>query len=643
MGIKADPKGKQTTPDKVNGIFQPNILDYFDNTAYHFKLYMLPFTDIAARKYNSSSKTLLAQSGVTSDVNITSIDYESYLGMSERYSSGTALSFDIVLTEPHGSTVLDRMARYAADTKVENYQRIPYFLELSFKGHANDEYDMMEQIRDKVWRWRLVFMKIDMTINASGTVYRIKAQAYNDTALNDVNGVINEVASIDAATVGEYFEKLAESLNKKDDTGNEKTANKWSFFFEKPIAEQPLVIADSDATANSSATFSAGTASGSTRIAFNKNTSIIRILETVLGNTEYFQKLVRQSDTASGSVDEESKQKDKFAQLFRVYSTADILSYDADLNSYVQEFSYYVKHYSIPSLFHEPPIPENSIYRLNNLISEGFLKKKYDYVFTGLNDQVLDFDMKFDFSFFYGTPKQQGVSINPGANTQSATKDVAPVAAAVIAEKKQEKAPMAAQTNNNSAATVAPPVIRSGKDTHTAVSMGMTTSTNDGLSVLSSLFNQAKTGDMYKVSMDIKGDPFWLEPAPITLNTEDTGGDTIVEYTDRFSENSVFSKNGRVFVLFTAKTPSIDQADGGILRDSTSLSGIYTVAKVRHSFAQTGRFTQSLELWREFSIDTTQPDVMATLRGAEVKPPKKTIEVNTQLAGESTTDLSGAA
>ena len=46
--------------------------------------------------------------------------------------------------------------------------------------------------------------------------------------------------------------------------------------------------------------------------------------------------------------------------------------------------------------------------RVRNLLSEGLLRKRYDYYFTGLNTEILRFDINLDASYYRLKPIRDG-------------------------------------------------------------------------------------------------------------------------------------------------------------------------------------------------------------------------------------------
>lgn len=597
---------KQPTPGGTERKYLPNILDYFDNPTYHFRLYMLNMEDIKGKRYNSTEQTLIAESGVTAEISIMDVSYESHLAISPRYSSGTSVNFEITLKEPYGATLLDKMMKYSENNGIPDFTKIPYILELSFKAYDNEHWEESDVLRDKIWRWKLLFAKVDIAISGSGTVYTIKAQAYNDFANADSFGVIQEAITLTASTVGGFGNELAKILNKPMEGENQAEKNIWNFYFEPKIEASPI-RATQGSSADGATFTSAKDDPKAVQIQFSVGTSILRAIEIVLANCEYIQEIAAGKDQQDET---DNKTRPKF--LFRVFNDADIVGYSKTRKDYIYEFSFYAKEYFVTNVGMETADKKDSVGILKNIFQHGTLKKRYDYIFTGVNDQVYDFDMKFDMSFFYSVPKQNGSQTNSNASpTSSAGGSTGEDQVIQKADQKTSSNAIKANTGTEDGDGVS--VATRSQAVSSGQSGGTQANGNPGLSVVSALFGQAQTSDMAKVNIDIKGDPYWLEPRPVKTGVN-SPLDNFVKLIDEGKDDdfSVYTKSGYVYVYFRANNPVLDVIFDGKINKESMISGLYYIFKIRHTFYN-GVFKQTLELHRNFDIKMNA-DVLQLLR-----------------------------
>jgi hypothetical protein len=145
---------------------------------------------------------------------------------------------------------------------------------------------------------------------------------------------------------------------------------------------------------------------------------------------------------------------------------------------------------------------------------------------------------------------------------------------------------------------------------------GVEDKSGNGKTMLQFLYEQHKTADMITMELDIKGDPYWLEPAPFDIRV-DAGNPLNFSLKRKFEENKknndkhVFTKDGDVFILFNAGLPNIGEgiADGYVRNNRSGyICGIYRVIEILSEFSD-GKFTQKLSTIRENIIDVKKTGI----------------------------------
>ena len=229
--------------------------------------------------------------------------------------------------------------------------------------------------------------------------------------------------------------------------------------------------------------------------------------------------------------------------------------------------------------------------------------KKYDYIYSGANDDILDLQLNMDNTFFK--------SISPGNYPKTSGQE--------SASSDQEKKD-ALQTETGNKETLGGeggPTGDSDMQSTVALSTGAV-SPDDAKIDIARRFNEAIVNsdvDMLTVDMTIWGDPYYIADSGIgNYNSENT------EFINLSSDGTIDYQNGEVDVEVNFRTP-IDIRDNGIMgfpSDQVAVnqfSGLYQVIKVMNTFAG-GQFKQVLELIRRSNqrpeAETDQSDKTST-------------------------------
>lgn len=412
-------RGKNVSTD-----IEDNILDKFDLPTYHFRLFMM--SDDAVRKgifgpKAKNQRVVIAESGVTV-IDIDDVEIKTVGGISRAAGVGTATEFSLTLKEPFGATLLDQISNAAKFLNIKNFAKIPFYLELSFKGRKAGEGQSQQagsigELTDLVWTYPLLFTKMAMDVGTGGTVYSIQAAIYGDLAYTNQASDAQKQMSISVVTVGDFFTGLQTQMNEREEekleTANYKVADRYTFYVEEEIAKALVVPDLLEERKSRAGSFEEGE-NGKLIFTFLPGISIDRMVENVLSLTNLFQAIVPDAGegAAAAPADEPTFQK-----LYRVITDTVMGEYDETRQDYAREFRYLI----IPYLQSTITTPDTAgstqgdeeLYQAK--VQKGLIKKLYNYIYTGLNDQVLDFELVFNFNWYAALPLQAGVSTNPAS------------------------------------------------------------------------------------------------------------------------------------------------------------------------------------------------------------------------------------
>lgn len=396
----------------------PNILDKYSQYSYYFRLYLADPTD-------RTQQVTLAETA-SSVVSIQEVRITSVTGMNRESGIGISTKFEMVLKQPFGATFVDSIIDAANLLGIQQPLTVPYWLELTFRARDPDSQAVVteEAIGQLKWAWPLVFANTEINAQAQGSTYNISARYLHDTAFENTNESTTTSISIPAATVGEFFEGFESALNQHESQRlGILFPNSYEFLIEDPEIRNARLIPDSPDQITDRHIQLEGL-TGNTLVVFQPNTSIRYIIETVLMSTKYFQDKATQLLDPDSSNDD-IKTTDLFRKLFRVVPQVEFKQFDQRVNNYSKKFTYGIIPYEFTTAlvnaqdYAQRQSLDNS-QQVSEYIKVGKLRKVYNYLFTGLNDQVLYFDLKFTFNWYLAAIWQMGQTID------SANADFAP-------------------------------------------------------------------------------------------------------------------------------------------------------------------------------------------------------------------------
>lgn len=193
--------------------FAPNALHAYAQVAYHWRLIT---RGDGFSGSGGSSNIVIAESGVTG-YNIREVVIDSVVAPNSRTKNTSPLTAKIVIVEPMGASFLDAMYEATVQQQgVKNWQHSQYILELSFLGY--DDSGAPQQItglpNGGKWSWELAINDIDVHLETGGGVFTLECILFHDQALRPEWMNVQEKYNIEAKTIGEYFSKLCEKMNK---------------------------------------------------------------------------------------------------------------------------------------------------------------------------------------------------------------------------------------------------------------------------------------------------------------------------------------------------------------------------------------------------------------------------------------------
>lgn len=622
---------------------------------------------------NSTSKILIARSGgigkplneqfdidfFMDSLNITNV------GSPNRSAANTnAVDIKFEIYEPRGITLLERL-KDASDQFGEstNYINTPYLLQIDFKGYDDEGKQINQRILPRFIPLKIIELSFEIT--SSGAAYKLTAVPFHHSVFGSINNTIPLNLQVKATTVGDIFSSTAQTIEDEritdvDEEGetsettvsvvkgkattlaaaitdyNKKTTqpkrenkggppnqdiitpaeaelyDEIEFNPGGEIANSLLVTDKFDALntdmkeAGDAFRQYAGGIKGKVQLEdnqifrINAGTGIVSLLNFVVIASNYMERNVREENAGSG------KGQNTPVYWWKIKpKLIDIKGWDKKAGRY----KYKVRYDVIPTTVFYSDYP----WAPKSKPAGAGYHKRYEYIYTGLNTEVLGF--KLDFNTAYYQANQFGTGVPDGE--QQDTKTTFPVA----------KQPQTISTESENLKSDTSIESKRSKD------------------LLSTIMTEG--ADLVTLKLDILGDPDYIPTGDGFFQKDELANRL---YTEPYWPDGTINYDLTIpHVQVNFKTPTEYNDLTGLLDptvdkkySSSEFSGIYKVIEVRSTF-QGGAFTQKLELVRA----KTQPDANGQIKqnsyaeafnpGATQKSAKK--ELPKQIAKKEQTEV----
>ena len=371
-----------------------------------------------------------------------------------------------------------------------------------------------------------------------------------------------------------------------------------------PLTEAQLAgasnsVQDQKAAARQAGGFSSG------KLYFNAGalnipagTQITKLIDFAVRNSDFVRQQLNDSTLNPLTVTEQQLSGlRRPLKWFKIVPKLTINAYDQKNERYAVTVTYYVKTFYINSKF--PYAPQGRI--------PGYVKR-YDYIFTGKNNSVIDVQLDFDMLYY--------VQLVADRNKQRLN-ETAPTLqnAQLQTENDNNPGTTSDKPPGQDSITVSSPVqpiarhYVSNDATMAKRGGGAAAAAVDGAGIQKSL-NANTRGDMINIKMKIIGDPELIKQDDIFLNQDVT---SFTPGSISPTTNSLFMDGGELYVFVNFQSPvDYDETTGlaipGYNKYSYSqFNGIYKIITIDNTFSR-GKFEQTLDLVR-LPIDDNQRDL----------------------------------
>ncbi len=563
----------------------------------------------------------------------------SVIAPNQKTGNSNAIKFTFDIFEPYSMGLfLQSLQNAALKAGYASYlDNTPYLLKLDFQGYKDDGTPVMLKV-SKYFTCKLLSVKFD--VNESGSNYKVEAIPYNHQAMGKVTNTIYKDVTLVGGSVLELLatgeSSLSAFLNAEQksnvENGKQQTkANEYVFLFPKdahdsfgldaeptssgggatvtPFEYIPIKvvsppsattnfgnneIGDSDMgfEANSGGTYPMQKESevynqitgrldkaqvqmspNKREFKFTQGQSITHIITQIIISSRFGKETFKNISAADGTI-----------AWFKIDVQVQLLDYDTVAKDFAKKIIFRILPYRVHySFFMNPTSPPGGYPGLEKKIA-----KRYDYIYTGQNNNIIKFDLQFNTTFFSGAnpsaPEKTGAVTNPGAQAGSGKE--------VVAFKSQPQSGVGTITSKTGVA----PIKNDPNLLWKQYSGGSSDSSPEKKVAEAFQRSFLNSGDMIVCNIELMGDTFWIVDSGI-------GNYIAAKFDDAVTVDGTPTYEGsEVYIYITFRTPS-DVLEGtglyGFPNEGkvSGFSGIYKVLSCESKFND-GKFTQLLKLTR---------------------------------------------
>lgn len=431
-----NPNGNTVTPGEEFRLqIQPNWLDNFDVYTYHWKFFITSLENAKNGKVlEPGVQTIIAESGV-SDLTIDNVQLEGIAVPSVEAGTGTQTKVKFDIMEPVGAGLYDKMFYEAVALGIGNWLVMPCFLQLEFKGRdpfsgQSTSNGAPSVLGNKKWVWPIKLTGSKAQVSEVGTKYEFEAIIYNELAQsNSYYSIQHNITLRNLTTFKSAMEDLEKKLNEDQFTkliDNYSIPDSYRIVVDKVIADNATLVFSDD---NKSTKRNSDYINLKTKEAtYNQGTSIDKIIDSLLCNTEFYQKVVQGSETPSSTPGTANTVPTQMKKLWRIITETKPTAFDplrqdnaVEITIYIVEYSTGILDANATQTAQTAGSKEAEKKRMKEYIQKKILRKRYDYIFTGLNDQILSFDLTMNHSFAAALSRFGGIYHNSATQTTGIT------------------------------------------------------------------------------------------------------------------------------------------------------------------------------------------------------------------------------
>ena len=398
---RSPPPAKQQEPVFKIGDWSNNVLDELDNPTYHLTLW-IDNKQFVNREMHDRQGVIIAETGSTTYFTIDNLEISSPIAGSHVITNAAPI-VTWTLTEPNGAAFFPKLMDICDAKGISNLQEAGYALEVRFKGR--DKTTGEPKMAKQKWLYKLAVTAVTTKHGIEGSTYSFRAAHMHDTASKaSWNNPHETITVTNSATLGEVMKGLETQLNKyhnrialksssKPDTVKIVLANPaWKSWKLKPPTGS---AGNLNKPEKSDWTLDAGSS----------------VKDFMIKLMMHTQEMEDRMDEAGVDIKIDTREKlghvkEFYIKYFKIKTDVEIGTlWNDSMKKFNEDCTYTIQ------AFNELPPEKQARYeqivkssklqkqKIAKIKELDLLKKRYDYLHTGLNTQVLQFDTNIVMSF----------------------------------------------------------------------------------------------------------------------------------------------------------------------------------------------------------------------------------------------------
>lgn len=508
-------------------------------------------------------------------------------------STATKVEFDVV--EPYSmSGFIEALQVSAQAAGHKTYIQCPYLLKMEFKGYSDTDDSNPSTVPKSTRYFVLQFTGLDISVTESGARYRCKAVPYNELGFGNASRLKVDI-QIKGTTVESICQSLFDGVNKSIQNSaasefGEENKNAYDVYeIVFPVRTETGIdtskkndIAAAKVTEllKESNVYSFADPGDEKRTTVTLSQVVCQFAKDSALN-DCIASLIRDSEYTKGILSNFQSRIDERGMItyFMVHLEVEKRGI---FNTKSQSDTFKYRYIVVPYKIHWTRVAPRPDITVDTSKLKQTVHREYNYLYTGQNVDILQFDLKFNTLFFQAIPKEMGNKTTPVSSVEPAGTPRAQLGAQTEAGKSPlSGAPIKTTPAASSSNLGAPDAVSVQQDPYSTLARNMHKAILENV-------------DQCTADIRIVGDPYYLVTGGmgnqrLALNADGTAGD---------GEAPIYV--GDVYILITFRNPvDIDMDTGLAYFDNRAAlySGVFQVINVK-SFFTDGKFEQSLDLIR---------------------------------------------
>lgn len=642
--------------------FTTNTLNKYNSVDYKLRLTMVKPQD--AVKFDPSLGVTLAESATTSRFVLTDLEFVQNYSLNPAARTTFMTNGTATIVDPSGLRFMDAIAQTGASLGVTNAGlNCRYLIEIEFVGTLPTV--GKPQLEPARGVFVVAVTGIEVRLTERGGEFRLAFTGIDGDAMKHVNVTFQGTKKIEhGGHIKDFIEKLRIVLQKEETRkvkdGEQQYENEWKFILEPFIANSQDFVFTQDLQGTMKAfTDTTGKpmsgADGNLSSA-REGSTVIQVIDNAFADTKAMKYGINNDNTLSDPkiiIDQNTAYSDwkKIKQFWRIDVMVELdTRWDSKTNDYVKKFYYYIYLQDAGDIFFGPvnqltqeQKDDITATRLASSAYINHLHKRYSYYYTGLNTEIIKFDLKAQWGIFIAEHLLRNYSGGSGPSPGPSLTQLAGQALTALGRMVGVVPQLPSSNAIGQKLTYAEDLLVAGQQTtdkNTQVPTGIGYSgfifphlysydnrnTDQGSgSHLPSDDEQRRqklqhnydrlsyTGpDFNKISMTIRGDPYWFGT---TKPVFEKGGSSIPKSIAELNKlRANFFTGLQKFWIEIDTADYATQTSNGIVNTTYAITGIYTVTQVTNKFSG-GRFEQDLVGVRDITVDG--PKMWAAMKSAD--------------------------